>query len=523
MQNKINLIFVFLIALIFGIVLAVDIGFADYEQLGIYAVVGIVLYFLINGWRNVWWLTALLIFSGVVFYHSFEFNAEHLFVMMLALASLMFIISRGAMPQVPEFRKAGSTSAAIVTGVLFFYGLIHFIVYYAFPYSPTDYSVKTSTKAYFECYASMFCFFWLLVGPYGFNLKPNWSNRFIVIMVLCIAGNVAVRGALFLMGFQAADGLSDDGVGFGAVGVPIINMYPGVYTLRNISPLVCLILFMIMTGKGWWSSNSFRMKFLVISGFFLCIVGAAFSGGRASLPLCILLVMLGALMRRQVGLVALMGMAMVLLVAAVNIFSDLINTKAPFYVARSVQLVMIDKGSAYDTIGDSQSVRNAAIEEAVVQWKKDNRVFFFGRSVYHITWEEAFYVKSTLGHEGFVINAMKSGRTHNMITDLLLQYGIVGCVLYVTAYLMVIRFIWRLRKALSDNDGIVRWLIDAMAIYLPIMFIYQALGGTYMPIVVPLIIGLARGHLVALKNRVSTPLPSEETALTSSAADRLSS
>ena len=505
MQNKLNLIFVLLIALIFGIILAVDIGSADYEQLGIYAVVGIVIYFVINGWRNVWWFTALLIFSGVIFVQSFDFNAEHLFVMMLGLASFMFIISRGVMPQAPEFKIAGSKSAAIVTGALIFYGVMHFIVYYVFPYSPAEYSVKTSLKAYFECYASMVCFFWLLVGPYGFNLKPTWPRNLIIIMIFCVAANVTLRGVLFFMGFQAADGLTGDSVTLGSIGVPIINMYPGIFTLRNICPLVAIILFMIMSGKGWWQGSKFGIKTLVVAGIALCLVGAAFSGGRASLPLCILLLLAGAMMRRQVAPVALMGTAMLLLVTGVNLFSHEINTKAPFYVARSVQLVMLDKGSTNDSIGESQDVRNAAIEEAIVQWQKDNRVFFFGRSVYHITGEEASYVKERLGKDGFVLNAMKSGRTHNLITDLLLQYGLIGCILYIISYLMVIRYMLKLRKALTDEDGVVKWLMDAMAIYLPLMFVYQALGGTYMPIVVPLIIGLVRAHLVTLKNREAVP------------------
>lgn len=508
MNNKIYAVIVLLIAAFVGIVLAVDIGSANYEQLGIYAVVGIILYFFINGWRNVWWFTALLIFSGVGFYQAFDFNAEHLFVMMLGLASLMFIISRGPLPQPSEFRIAGSRSTAIATGIVLFYGLIHFIIYYGFPYSPTQYSVKTSTKAYFECYASMFCFFWLLVGPYGFSLKPSWPKSLVIIMIFCLAGNVTVRGMLFLMGFQASDGLSDDSVGFGTFTVPAINMYPGVYTLRSIAPLICLLIFMIISSKRWWNSSGSFRKFMMISSIGLCLVGAIFSGGRATFPLCIVFIVLGSLMRGRINLLALISMTLILLIAAVNLFSHEINTRAPYYVARSAQLVMIEKGETYRTIGDSQDVRNDAIEQALIEWRADNRVFLFGRSVYHISFKEADFVKKKYGNEGFVINAMKSGRTHNMITDLLLQYGIVGCSLYIFAYFMVIRFFWKLRRTISI-DSSARWLVDSMAIYLPIMFLYQALGGNFMPIVAALAIGLLRAHLVTLEDRDLSPKSSQ--------------
>ena len=359
----------------------------------------------------------------------------------------------------------------------------------------------------------MFCFFWVSVGPYGFTLKPNWQRTLIFIMIFSVTGNVIVRGALFAMGFQAADGLGDDDVGFGSVGIPLINMYPGVFTLRVISPLVCLMLFMIATGKGWWADNKFLMKAFVLFGIGMCLIGAVFSGGRAVLPSCIVLIMAASLMRRKINVIFLMSMAMILLVAVVNLFSHQINTKAPFYISRSVQIVMFDKGASYDSIGDSQNVRDLAAKESIKEWRKDNRVFLFGRSVFSISWEEAVYMKNRFGAEGFVVNALKSGRTHNMITDLLLQYGLVGCILYVLANLMIIRFVWKLRKQLSDEDGVTKSIVDAMAIYAPFIFIYFTLSGNFMPIVIPLMIGLVRSHLVTLKTREPLPAPAEAPAL----------
>jgi O-antigen ligase len=502
MNTKLSLIVFFAIAAFIAIVLAVDIGQANYEQLGIYVAIGLTLYFFINGWRNVWWLTALLIFSGAVFQQGFEFTAEHLFVLMLFLASIMSISSRRSLPQPIEFSAAGSRSTGFVLGVLIIYGAFHFALNYAFPYSGPDYSIKTSSKAYVECFASMVCFFWLLCGPYGFSMKPSWDKSLIIILVLCLGVNVVLRFSLFLMGFQAVDGLTDDHVGFGSFIVPIVNMYPGVYTLRNISPAICIILFMIATSSNWWRSSNFFWKALVVFGILLCILGAILSGGRASLILCIVFIFIGAVMRGKVILIAGLSVAGACTIVAANLFSYDINTKAPYYVARSLQFVMIEKGDSYTSISESQEVRNTSIGEAIVHWRKDNRVFFFGRSVYSISWAEADYLKKRYGADGFVEAAIRSGRTHNMITDLLLQYGLVGCLLYILAYLMVIRFMFRLRRALRDDHGIVKALLDAMVIYLPIIFIYQSLGGTFMPVLVALIVGLVRAQVVAV-NRAS--------------------
>jgi hypothetical protein len=495
MQSKFSLIVILAIAAFIAIVLAVDIGQANYEQLGIYATIGIVLYFFINGWRNVWWFTSLLIFSGVMFYQGFVFEADHLFVMMLVLASMMSLVSRGGMGQAPEFKQAGSRSTAVVVGALVTYGLLHFAIYYAIPYSPSDYAVKTSAKAYFECYASMACFLWLLVGPYGFRLKPNWSRSLILIITFALAMNVAARGYMYYRGFQAADGLSTGGLEDYFLYVPVINMQAGIYALRNLTPIACVILLMIATSPGWWPRNCLWLKGVIISALLLCIVGATFSGGRATLLFCIALILAVALFRRRVALFAAMSMIGVLVIAGANIFSYEINNRAPYYVARSFQMVMFDKGDSAATIEDSQEARNASIAEALIQFRKDNRALFFGRSVFQITQEDAMIMRGR-GIDGFVYNAVRSGRTHNMITDLLLQYGLIGCGLYVLAYLAVIRFFFRLARTIPSTETLAKALAGAMAIYLPLMFVYQALGGTFMPAVAALMVGLVRVQLV---------------------------
>ena len=90
---------------------------------------------------------------------------------------------------------------------------------------------------------------------------------------------------------------------------------------------------------------------------------------------------------------------------------------------------------------------------------------------------------------------MRTGGTHNLLTDLLLQYGLVGCILYLLAYLSVIRFVWRLTLTIPDSEPLAKSLAGAMKIYLPLMLIYQLLGGTYLPMEVALVIGLVRALL----------------------------
>lgn len=503
MNRNLITIAVLSLGLIFAIVAGTNIGTSDYESLGIYAATAVVIYFFAHGWRNVWWFAALLIFSGVLFLHSFEFNVEHLFFLMICLASLMLIVSRGSVQMPREIRDAGSRGTAAVIGLLLLYGCVHFIVNFAMPYSQNDYSLKSSSKAYFDCFATMTCFFWLLIGPYGFYLKRNWPRTLILIIFAALAGNVLLRGAMFMRGFQAVDGVGESSVDYFSWHIPVINMYAGVYTLRHLSPIATVVLLMMATSPGAWRNSPQWLRGIVVVSVALCFVGALLSGGRATLLLCLLMVGLVAIVRRRTTLIVFGGVSGVLAVALINIFSHQINNEAPSYIARSVQFVMIEKGNAYRSIEGSQETRDAARKAALVEWRKDTRVFLFGRSVYRISWEDAYYVGQKYGLDGFVMNAMRSGRTHNLVTDLLLQYGIVGCVLYLTAFLWVAVFFRRLWRVTRECDPMARSLVGAMMIYLPPIFVYQVVGGTFMPSIAVLVLGITRSHLVMFRRPVA--------------------
>lgn len=495
MQSRIA-VFIFLaIALAFAVVVGSNVAMAEYKSLSFYVFGGIAVYFVVNGWKNVWWFTALLVFSGVVFYQGFMFEAYHLFVLMLFVATCLSVTNRQSMPTPPEFLRAGSRTPIFAVGLLITYGILHFLFNFSNPYNPLDYSWKTSTKAYFESFSSMVCFFWLLAGSYGFIVKRNWGLFFIFIVVFALVGNVFVRGYMFSQGFMAADGL-DSEMTFTSLNVPVINMNPGVYTLRDISPLGTVILLMLATTPNWWRNQKPWVKLMILSGLLSCMLGALFGGGRITLLFCLGLGVLVALTRRNVRTIFAIGAGSVLVVAVVNIFSTQINRDAPAFISRSLQFVMLERGDTFSTINDSQHVRNLAIQAGIKDWQTDERTFFFGRSVFYVNPEDAVYTKETLGWDGFVINALRSGRTHNLVSDLLVQYGLTGLVLYLIAYLSVIRFYWRLYRVVPDEAVWSKALAGAMKLYLPLVLFYQLLGGNYLPTAAALIIGLIRADLV---------------------------
>lgn len=499
MNKKILTFGLLLGAFFFALVLGSNVASADYEILSSYVVVGVSLYFIFNGWRNVWWFTALLVFSGVVFSHGFIFDHNHLFVAMLVFAFVVSAVNSDFGPKSLILYQAGSRKVTFFIGLVVFYGILHFSVNLALPYSAADYSFKQSIKAYFETYATMATTLWLLTGPYRFQIKEQWDRTFVLILLMAVIGNTMAKGSLFLQGFQATDSAGSGSLQEYFLYVPVINMQAGIYTLRELCPIAAVILGMLVSTPRWWSERTLSMKVLIVAGFMCILLGAMLGGGRATFPFCLGLLGVVTLVRKKIGLLMGASGGILLIIIMVNIFSGPINDHAPFSIARSLQMLMIDKGDTSATIsqaGGDDDARAMAFQEGFVQWKKDNRTLVFGRSVFSFDEAAALDAKNRLGNWGFVINAMRAGRTHNLITDLLLQYGIIGAVIYFSGYIAVIFFLIRLARTIPDELFSLKAIVGAIAIYTPFIFVYQLFGGRYLPVVVPLVLGIARAVLV---------------------------
>lgn len=510
MQKSFIIGFVLAILLLFGVVVAVDIGTANYESLATYFVVGVCLYYVVHGWRNTWWFAALLLFSQVVFNHGFVFEGYHLFALMLGIASGISFFS-GQSVRIPSgLRGSGYGFTIFWVGLLLLYAGLHFGLNYAMPYEPTRYSVKNCAKSYFAAFVPFALFFWLLVGPYGFRLKVGWERMLLWILWLAIAGNVAIRGMMFQRGYtsSASDVKVDQSEYF--FYVPIINMMANIFALRVIAPIVALVTLLFMTDKRWWPQQKFMTRALCYKLLSLSLVGAVFSGGRATLLLVIFFAFVIFFIRRKVVLISIGAVASVFVVALANIFSSLINERAPEQLARPLQFVMFDKGDAYRTIEHSQLSRDLLFDAAVGEWKRDNRVLFFGRSVFHTGQDEAEIMKSW-GIEGFIEVGLQAGATHNLVTDLLVQYGLVGCVLYYAAWLSVILYFFRLYRNTPPESNIARNLAAVGMIYMPVMLAYSSLGGGFFPPLAALLAGLIRvqmlRHESVVEEPVATPAP----------------
>jgi hypothetical protein len=301
------------------------------------------------------------------------------------------------------------------------------------PYSPADFSLNNALKSYFPLCAPFFLLFYFSVAPSGVHAT---RTSFWTMCKLCFVGLVINIG-LRLYEFAA---------GVEYVAIPGINAVNSLYTLRGVGPLAMLLgtvgLFSkhtaVLTTGRWW------LSWLLLG---LGSLGALISGGRAAVVLGVAFVLLALFCRRKYALLGVtLAVAFVGIVTA-NLFSSWVNDDAPPAIQRSLQWVLVKK--SYDsmaTIESSSSWRAELFRRTIAEWKSDPRIYWFGRATYSFGTDDEVAIMRVGGFEALLETAQRRGATHNFLSDLLIAYGLVGCVLHLALYLSILYFLWRLYR-----------------------------------------------------------------------------
>lgn len=205
------------------------------------------------------------------------------------------------------------------------------------------------------------------------------------------------------------------------------------------------------------------------------------SGGRATIAFVLVLFLVLLAMTRQVGLLMLSVGACGLLIAGVNMMPSLVK-KSPNWVQRSLNVVLIEKDQEVsERIEGSTDWRYQLFQRALDEWRSDPRIFWFGRSTYSFGLDDLI-ARSVAGEQDATLeSSLRRGATHNMITDLLVIFGLIGLVLYCCLYFALMFFLWCLYRS-SEVDEIAKALTLVLLISLAFNFAYGVLGGANFPV-----------------------------------------
>ncbi|MGI9240704.1 MAG: hypothetical protein ACR2RV_07880, partial [Verrucomicrobiales bacterium] len=212
----------------------------------------------------------------------------------------------------------------------------------------------------------------------------------------------------------------------------------------------------------------------------MSLAGAALSAGRAVPLLCGFYALVIALLRRKTILIMTVGVAGMFFLVLVNIFANAINESAPYFVQRSLQYFMLEKGSAARTIKSSSNWRNELANRAYDEWRSDERIFFLGRATYSFG-ETDVALYDQLGHyEAIMEISLRRGNAHRFTADCLVQYGVVGLILFYIMLLSIMCFLLKLYKTQKKGEGEFRDLTFLLIVFFSVGILMSFVASAWM-------------------------------------------
>ncbi len=481
MNNKISLVFLVSIIIIGASFLGLTIGQARFVDLSIYGLVTLGALYLCYLYKFTWQIVLFLVFSGVQLNYGFRLSSQQYAVALLLLYGVLITLLRSnPFPKPDFFRRIHAGRLVWFSGLLLIFGVCSFAINRVIPYDGGSYALKNMLKAYSNTFAPVVVLFLALIMPYSFRIGHRVIPTILSILFISLILNFLNTYYLFRQGYGGASILSEEEGSVGLFYIPIINASIGVFTMRVLAPIAVIFSFAFLCERGWYRRQTNYLKLITLSVLGLGLVGSMVSGGRAAVLMSLMYVGVVSLLNRRIVLMAAAACIAAMIVLVANIFSGFINKDLPVYVARPLQYVMIEKGEAMDSIENSSDYRSELFSEAISEWQEDARVLLLGRSVYKAMEYQA--LKAIVGDkDSFVMVNLNSGTCHALLPSLLIQYGIVGCVLYYIVYLMLIRFFWKSYKVAKRENYSeeLRMISFLMALSTGIGILIATIGGSW--------------------------------------------
>lgn len=445
---------VIVLALLVAVFFGLQIGSNELNLLlltsGALALLAHVLYFS----RFTWQIALLFCYLGLSYRPwGFQFSGAHLsYALGALLAGITFWQKRPAeRTGILEHRIFGLLRLCLMVWLA--YVAIHMFYNIKAPYRPADFALKNALKSYAGALGPPALLWYFSAKPTAIRTHGNLVRVVAILMLAGLVFNIAF--AVYALAFNpyllgAQDGGSEEVVHYL---IPVINAAPGPYILRYLGPSAVLLgAIGLSLGPRKAGISRLLSTALVLFGF----LGAGLSAGRAALITAVLYVGIMLVLRKQIPALLMMWIVSGFFVIAVNLFSDWINREAPLAVTRPLQLIMVERQTAaFRTIESSSRWRGELFRLALTEWRSDPRIFWFGRATYGFGVSD-FVAQQLQGvYEAKKVSALRRGTTHNLLTDLLVAYGLVGCILYYALLIAIIRLFWVIHRTRDLPAGVM--------------------------------------------------------------------
>jgi O-Antigen ligase len=337
----------------------------------------------------------------------------------------------------PFFRTSAFRFFRLALFLWLFYAIARFVWNYVQPFNPAEYALSNAFKSEFLVTAIIVLMWLFSFRPRDIAVKRGFSTILAFLLLIGLYVNIAIRLYGITQGIFENPGTNDID---SAVFIPFLNLTESPYSLRFAGPTAVLYGLTFLTSPRIRRPIAWRIRLLyyglILGGFF----GAAISGGRASplfaLGFCFLIL----LVRRKFVAMVLLGILAFIGFGLLNIFSQKIASDPDLaLVQRSLYWAMMDQAQwASTSIDSSTRWRQELFYRAIDEWKSDSLIFWFGRGTYKYTDEDRDAIEMN-GFEGAMDASLRRGATHNLVSDLLIMYGVVGLILYFVVCIALIR------------------------------------------------------------------------------------
>jgi O-antigen ligase len=404
----------------------------------------------------------------------------HSLEMTLALGVLLFCVSwwrkypirRPPLLQQVNFRLVNSMMA-----VWLLYVFCHTVFNVVLPYSPHDYAFSNLIKVSVAVAAPILLMLFFANRPLGIVVKPNFPKRVAQLLLIGLVVNILIRfyriyaGQADLYDFANADN-PWSGRGF-------LGFSENPYALRVLTPFSMLFATTFL-GSKWMRDQTHAARNLFRAVCVLSVLGAMLGGGRATLLFVLLMSLILLIIRRQTVLILSILAFLALAIAGVNMFRDPLE-RAPVLVQRSLNWAMVDKfDSSSASIDGSTEWRMSLFDMAIDEWRSDPRIFWFGRATFSYTNTDVLALE--MDPSASMKISLRRGATHNLITDLLVTFGITGLVIYFVLYFTLLWFLFQMYRA-SAADELARLLSFVLLVSVGFSFVYGIIAGATFPMV----------------------------------------
>lgn len=464
-----TVIIVMAVALLLALILGVQLGSGDYQSASIWLVIGLVIVYVTHLHHYTWQIVIFSVFLGFTYRPAgFAMDAQHIGLALGGLLAILYLMAPITYRPEQYLPRSGIKGMKICLAIWVGFGAIHMVWNHLDPYMPSQYAFKNALKTYVEAFGGPAIILWFMIKPSGFRVGRNWAKTVVVLFFFAMVINIGIQLYNIYTGYGAFDPY-DTVPGLKEVGpnmlIPVLNASPGQHALRYLSPIAVALGLIFLTSPTWFSAQGRWTKLIVIGLVFLGLAGAALSAGRAVPLLCGFYAFVIALLRRKTILIMTVGVAGMFFLILVNVFSTAINESAPYFVQRSLQYFMIEKGGAAATIKSSTDWRDELANRAYDEWRSDERIFFLGRASYSFG-ETDIALYDQLGHyEAIMEISLRRGNAHRLTADCLIQYGIVGLILFYIMQLSIMCFLVKLYKVQKGDPSEFRDLTFVLIVF----------------------------------------------------------